>query len=157
MNFITFKSSLGYITIYSKNKKINSVTIDEHLEELLTKDMILLNAKEQIEEYLSGKRTIFELNLKLEGTPFQLKVWNELLKLNYGEIISYGDLAKRIDNEKSYRAVGNAVGKNPIPIIVPCHRIIKSDGSLGGFSLDIAIKKQLIKLETNSKITIKDL
>jgi O-6-methylguanine DNA methyltransferase len=86
-------------------------------------------------------------NLHMVGTEFQCKVWRELLKIPVGETISYGDLAKRIKSPKAARAVGSACGANPVPLIVPCHRVIASDGSLGGFSGGLNVKRALLKAE----------
>jgi len=101
----------------------------------------------QLDEYFAGKRRIFELPLSPEGTPFQQTVWKRLQEIPYGQTISYAQLAKAVGNPKACRAVGSANGKNPIPIIIPCHRVIASDGSLGGFSSGLENKIQLLALE----------
>jgi methylated-DNA-[protein]-cysteine S-methyltransferase len=102
----------------------------------------------ELDEYFQGQRQKFTIPLALEGTPFQRTVWNELQKLPYGKTNSYKELAQNIKNTKAARAVGTANGKNPICIIIPCHRIISSDGSLGGFSGGLKIKSKLLQLET---------
>ena len=102
----------------------------------------------QLEAYFNGYLRHFDLDLDLTaGTPFQQKVWQELQKIPYGQTISYGELAARIGNPNAFRAVGMANGKNPISIIVPCHRVIGKDGSLTGFGGGIDVKKQLLCLE----------
>ena len=101
----------------------------------------------QFREYFRGKRRAFEISLRLEGTDFQKSVWNELLKIPYGATISYGELAERIGNPKAVRAVGLANGRNPIPIIVPCHRVIGANGQLTGFGGGIENKALLLKIE----------
>jgi len=101
----------------------------------------------QFSEYFRGKRREFEIPLRLDGTDFQTSVWNELLKIPYGETTSYGELAKRIGNPKAVRAVGLANGRNPIPIVVPCHRVIGSDGKLTGFGGGLENKALLLRLE----------
>jgi len=101
----------------------------------------------QFREYFRGKRRAFEISLRLEGTDFQKSAWNELLKIPYGATISYGELAKRIGNPKAVRAVGLANGRNPIPIIVPCHRVIGANGQLTGFGGGIENKALLLKIE----------
>jgi len=107
----------------------------------------------QLDGYFNGSLRKFSLiqgiDFKLKGTPFQEKVWQELLNIPYGETISYGELAIRIGNPRAFRAVGMANGKNPISIIVPCHRVIGKDGSLTGFGGGIDVKKQLLSLEKN--------
>ena len=101
----------------------------------------------QIRNYLKGELKQFSLPLDLHGTEFQNKVWNELLNIPYGETRTYKDIAKSIGVPKGYRAVGGALNKNPIPIIVPCHRVIGSRGQLIGFAGGVDLKEKLLKLE----------
>ena len=101
----------------------------------------------QLSEYFSGSRRDFELPMRLEGTAFQQRVWRELTKIPYGETWSYGELAKRIGNPNASRAVGLANGRNPIPILVPCHRVIGSDGSLTGYGGGLDRKRWLLSHE----------
>jgi methylated-DNA-[protein]-cysteine S-methyltransferase len=101
----------------------------------------------QLQAYFEGKLESFDLRLAPAGTAFQQKVWRELSKIPYGETISYGELARRIGNPKASRAVGLANGSNPIPIIIPCHRVIGSDGKLTGYGGGVHIKKKLLALE----------
>lgn len=89
---------------------------------------------QQLSQYFNGELHVFDLDLDLIGTDFQKKVWNALINIPYGQTKSYQDIADEIGMPKASRAIGNAIGKNPIPIIVPCHRVIRKDGSLGGFS-----------------------
>lgn len=107
----------------------------------------LLEAKKQLEEYFSGKRKIFDLPLKQEGTGFQQKVWNELCNIPFGETISYHELSKRIGDVKAIRAAGTANGKNKLSIVVPCHRVIGSDGSLTGYEGGLHRKQWLLRHE----------
>jgi methylated-DNA-[protein]-cysteine S-methyltransferase len=102
----------------------------------------------QLQAYFRGELKTFDVLLAMEGTGFQLRVWNALRAIPYGETISYAQLAERIGNPKAVRAVGLANGSNPIPIIVPCHRVIGSDGSLTGFGGGLATKKILLELES---------
>jgi methylated-DNA-[protein]-cysteine S-methyltransferase len=102
----------------------------------------------QLRAYFSGELTEFDVRLNLQGTPFQLRVWECLQEIPYGETISYGQLARRIRQPSAVRAVGLANGSNPIPIIVPCHRVIGSDGSLTGYGGGISIKEKLLALES---------
>lgn len=101
----------------------------------------------QLQEYFLGQRKDFDLPINLKGTNFQIKVWQELQKIPYGEVISYSELAERINCPKAIRAVGGACGKNPIPIIVPCHRVLGKNGNLTGFSGGINYKEKLLILE----------
>jgi len=104
----------------------------------------------QLDEYFARQRTEFTLPLKPAGTPFQKLVWQELSRIPYGETISYGELARRIGNPSASRAVGLANGKNPLPIVVPCHRVIGANGALTGFGGGIARKEALLALERRS-------
>ncbi len=102
----------------------------------------------QLRAYFRGELTQFDVPLCLEGTPFQLRVWENLRTIPYGETISYGQLARRIGKPEAVRAVGTANGSNPIPIIVPCHRVIGSDGSLTGYGGGLPVKEKLLALES---------
>lgn len=104
----------------------------------------------QLEEYFEGKRRAFDLPLAPQGTPFQQRVWRALLDIPYGETISYGELASRIGNKAASRAVGLANGRNPLPIVIPCHRVIGSNGKLTGYGGGLPIKQQLLALERGS-------
>ena len=104
-------------------------------------------AAKQLTEYFAGKRRAFDIPLAPEGTTFQQTVWKALLDIPYGETTSYGELARRIGNERAVRAVGLANGSNPISIIIPCHRVIGSNGSLVGYGGGLPIKQALLSLE----------
>lgn len=107
----------------------------------------LVAAKAQLEEYFAGKRHQFDLPLLLEGTPFQQKAWQVLQQIPYGEVITYGEEARRMDNPKAVRAVGGANHNNPIAIIVPCHRVVAAGGKLGGYGGGTDRKRFLLSLE----------
>jgi len=108
-------------------------------------------ALRQLKEYFAGKRRDFDLPLAPEGTAFQRSVWRQLQEIPYAETISYGELAKRVGNPKASRAVGSANGKNPLPIVIPCHRVIAAGGKLGGFGGGLPTKVALLELETKSQ------
>lgn len=108
---------------------------------------ILRETIKQLDEYFSNERQSFDLPLKITGTPFQKSVWKKLIKIPYGKTQTYLDIANKVDSPKSCRAVGTAIGKNNFPIIIPCHRIIKTSGEIGGYSGGIEIKKILLELE----------
>jgi len=107
---------------------------------------IMIEAARQIDGFLTGKRTTFDLPLKVDGTDFQKSVWDELIRIPYGETASYGDIAERIGRPNAYRAVGGACNANPIPLIIPCHRVVASNG-IGGFGGGLALKKKLMDIE----------
>lgn len=109
-------------------------------------------AIKEIEEFLQGKRVEFSVPLDIQGTQFQKRVWKELSKIPYGETRSYKDIAVKIQDKNASRAVGTANGKNPLSLILPCHRVISSDGSLGGYAGGLDIKIKLLELE---KTTLK--
>lgn len=113
---------------------------------------VIEESKKQLQEYLQKKRESFDLPLLLVGQEFEKKVWEELLNIPYGKTISYLELAKRIGNDKAFRAVANANGRNSIGIIVPCHRVISSDGSLGGYGGGVPLKRKLLDLEKTKKL-----
>ena len=110
----------------------------------------LATACEQLQEYFAGTREDFDLPLHLAGTEFQVSVLEELLRIPYGETVSYGDIAKRIGRPKAVRAVGAANGRNPLPIIVPCHRVIGTSGDLTGFGGGLDTKEALLRLEAEN-------
>ncbi|NUM59755.1 MAG: methylated-DNA--[protein]-cysteine S-methyltransferase [Bdellovibrionaceae bacterium] len=110
---------------------------------------LLLETEKQLNEFFSGTRKTFDLPLDPEGTLFQKKVWKQLSRIPFGTTKSYKDIATAINNAKAYRAVGSANGKNPICIIIPCHRVIAADGSIGGYSGGLHYKKKLLKMEAS--------
>ena len=117
-------------------------------KEVIRDDKRLKNIIHELSNYFNGHRVNFKSILDLSiGTEFQRKVWKKVSEIPYGELRSYKWIANEIGNLHAVRAVGNAVGKNPAPPIIPCHRVIRSDGKLGGFSSGIALKKCLLKLE----------
>lgn len=110
-------------------------------------------AVRQLREYFAGKRTGFDLPLAPRGTEFQRSVWRQLQGIPYGETISYGELARRVGNPKASRAVGSANGANPLPIVIPCHRVIAANGTLGGFGGGLPTKQMLLALEQRTSIS----
>jgi methylated-DNA-[protein]-cysteine S-methyltransferase len=107
---------------------------------------VLKDTASQLDQYFAGERTDFDLTMELDGTPFQKEVWAELSRIPYGETISYGELARRVGRPKGPRAVGQANGHNPIPIIVPCHRVLASNG-IGGYGGGLPMKRSLLAVE----------
>jgi len=113
---------------------------------------LLEQAEREISEYLEGKRKIFRMPLEAEGTEFQKRVWHRLSRIPYGETRSYKQIAIELDDANASRAVGTANGRNPISIIIPCHRVISSDGSLGGYAGGLHIKEMLLALEKKGSL-----
>ncbi|MBM3673690.1 MAG: methylated-DNA--[protein]-cysteine S-methyltransferase [Actinobacteria bacterium] len=116
-------------------------------EDWVRNDGALVSLVRQLDEYFAGERTEFELALAPEGTPFQLEVWEALRAIPYGETISYGELASRVGRPGAARAVGAANGRNPLSIVVPCHRVIGANGTLTGFGGGLGWKRCLLELE----------
>ncbi len=108
---------------------------------------VLRQVSEQLEAYFAGRLRAFEVKLAPEGTPFQLGVWHKLLEIPFGRTLSYGELAAAVGKPRASRAVGLANGANPIPIIIPCHRVIGANGKLTGYGGGLAIKEKLLALE----------
>jgi methylated-DNA-[protein]-cysteine S-methyltransferase len=145
-------SPVGKLTLVASKNGLVAIDVRNNAKQVVTaKDAsaqsILLKTKKQLEQYFAGKRTSFDVALDLVGTEFQVKAWRALCRIPFGKTITYGQQASNIKNPKAFRAVGSANGKNPIPIIVPCHRVVASDGSLGGYSLGLKMKIQLLALE----------
>jgi len=110
-------------------------------------DELLADARRQLTEYFAGERTTFDLPLRPAGAPFQLRVWDALLRIPYGETASYGEIARELGHPTAARAVGAANGRNPLAIVVPCHRVIGSNGSLTGYAGGLECKRALLDLE----------
>lgn len=155
-NMIYYKSPIGNLIIMEEENAIiklcfkeQEITNIKDIQEFETP--LLKKAKKQLEEYFEGKRKKFDLALRLNGTSFQNKVWKALLNIPYAKTCSYKDIAKNIGNENASRAVGNANNKNPLPIFIPCHRVIGSNGKLIGYAGGLDIKIKLLKLERENK------
>ena len=125
--------------------------IDRHW---IREDAFFTNAVNQIKAYFSGEQSRFELTLNPSGTAFQKKVWRELERIPFGELRTYKDIAKILGNDKAGRAVGLANSKNPIPLIIPCHRVVGTNGKLTGFAHGLAIKEKLINFERKSATSL---
>ena len=110
------------------------------------------DVSEQLGEYFAGRRTSFDVPLPMDGAPFERRVWRALQEIPYGETVSYGELARRIDQPSAARAVGMANGRNPIAVIVPCHRVIGADGTLTGYGGGLERKRLLLDLEARARV-----
>lgn len=152
----TLESPIGLLRVAETKKGIYRIDFQE--DSLITKEQQQGHVsiersqpnpivEKQFQQYFSGERKQFTLPLDLYGTPFRLCVWQALITIPYGETRSYKDIGKLIGCDKGARAIGQANGSNPIPILVPCHRVISADGSLGGFSSGLPIKRYLLALE----------
>ena len=146
MTTAVIQSPLGHIKIQEEN---NSITrIEFCTEELQSAENDLLKkAEDEIQAYFKGKKKSFSFEISPQGTKFQKEVWQELLRIPYGETISYLELANRLGDPKSIRAAASANGRNPIAIVVPCHRVIGTDGSMTGYAGGLERKRALLTLE----------
>lgn len=172
MNIIYFqyyKTKIGELIIGSFDNKLclldfryrrMRTSVDNRLKRALNAEFVekdtdvLKETRKQIDEYLNGKRLEFTIPILMVGSDFQKQVWNALMDVKYGEVATYLDLAKKISNEKAVRAVASANGANSIGFIIPCHRIIGSNGDLVGYGGGLSVKKRLLNLEKkNSKLT----
>jgi methylated-DNA-[protein]-cysteine S-methyltransferase len=149
MNGTVFEGPFGRLMLAEEAGALVRVWFPNETVPALTQaeTPLLRAAKQQLSEYFRGARRSFDLPLKPEGTVFRTKCWQALLGIPYGETISYGELARRIGRPKAARAVGQANHDNPIPIFIPCHRVIGTDGSLVGFGGGLSIKEFLLRLE----------
>lgn len=157
-----YDSPIGVLTITASDKGITRIDFDTK-EDVATAstgspaaESIIAQAKAQLDEYFAGRRKTFNVPLDFEsGTEFQLDVWNELITIPFGKTATYGEIASAVGRPKACRAVGGANNKNPIPVIVPCHRVIGSSGKLVGFAGGLDKKTALLKLEKDRLITSK--
>lgn len=149
MNVIYYDTEVGKIKIEENGVAITKIEFmgQDIQEELGNETELLKETIKQLEEYFRGVRNDFDLPLEPNGTEFQRRVWKSLIEIPYGETRSYSEIAKAIGNEKACRAVGMANNKNPIPIIIPCHRVIGANGKLVGYAGGLDVKEKLLKLE----------
>ena len=151
-NELVVASPVGKLRLVASEKGLVAIDVRNNAKQEVTAknpsaQAVLIQTKKQLEQYFAGKRKTFDVALDLVGTEFQVQAWRALCRIPFGKTISYGQQAANIKKPKAFRAVGSANGKNPIPIIVPCHRVVASGGSLGGYSLGLRMKKQLLALE----------
>ena len=147
MNYGYYESPIGKIKIEAEGESIIGVSFSMESSEWDENEAVI-QCKNQLQEYFEGKRKEFDLNIKfIKGTEFQISVWKALSNISYGEKITYKSIAEKINNPKAVRAVGGANNKNPIAIIIPCHRVVGSNGKMVGYAGGIDKKEYLLKLE----------
>ena len=142
-----YNSPIGTLEIKLENDIVLGLKVVESCEKFSELTGYFAEVAKQLDEYFAKKRTKFELKISPKGTEFQKKVWTELLKIPYGKTKSYQEIAKAIGKSNAQRAVGSACNKNPILLIIPCHRVISKTGKLTGFACGFDRKEQLLKLE----------
>ncbi|RZA10946.1 MAG: methylated-DNA--[protein]-cysteine S-methyltransferase [Proteobacteria bacterium] len=139
----------GSLRVFASDKGVTQIDFLEEIEPSeITRHPILKQALAELEEYFAGQRRVFDVPLDLQvGTDFQREAWERLKSIPYGQTISYGEQAKSMGRPKAFRAVGGANGKNPLPVIIPCHRVVNSLGKLHGFAGGVAMKRYLLRVE----------
>lgn len=144
-----YETKMGKISIVDNGQSITYIDFGEKFEEVveIKETLLLKEAFKQLNEYFDGKRRNFDLPLELKGTEFQKRVWRELTNIPYGETKTYKQIAAEVGNEKAARAIGMANNKNPISIVIPCHRVIGSNKKLVGYAGGLDIKEKLLELE----------
>jgi methylated-DNA-[protein]-cysteine S-methyltransferase len=145
---ISFDSPIGAITVEASNEKITRLTIGQRSPDLRS-SKTLVEAKKQLTAYFAGKLTKFDLPVDLHGTDFQKAVWKQIAKISFGKTLSYADIAGKLGKPLASRAVGGAVGSNPVPLIVGCHRVLGASGKITGYSGGdgLPTKRWLLNLE----------
>lgn len=146
----TFNTPIGFLTIREEEQKLTELLWEANSVQTMKNELhsdFLYEVYTQVNEYLTGRRKQFDVPLKYQGTQFQQSVWQELQKIPYGQTRSYQEIAIGIGNEKAVRAVGQANNKNPIMIIIPCHRVIHKNGDITGFACGVEVKQYLLNLE----------
>lgn len=157
-NSYSFQSPIGFLTICEQDNQLTRLYLDNQDRGILQSrnfeyhSDFLHEVYHQLNEYFAGKRKIFDLPVDSKGTVFQKAVWRELQKIPYGETRSYEDIAVAIGNKKAVRAIGQANGRNPIMIVVPCHRVIRKNGDISGFACGVEAKRYLLNLEGENSI-----
>jgi methylated-DNA-[protein]-cysteine S-methyltransferase len=153
VHYAIMDSPLGSLSIASSERGLVSVQFGLNMPaDGLIDDAANREIVEELQEYFEGKRTHFDLPLDIQGTPFQVAVWNELLKIPYGSTCSYIDIARSLGKPGAARAVGMANHENAIAVVIPCHRVVGSDGSLTGYAGGLYIKQQLLSIEKQSQL-----
>lgn len=151
MKYNIYETAVGTITIGEKDSKISRICFGENPCGEKEETPLIAEAFGQLQEYFAGKRREFQLPLAPEGTAFQKKVWNALLTIPYGEVRTYGQIAEQVGKPKASRAVGMANHSNPIGIVIPCHRVVGSNGKLTGYAGGLDKKERLLQLERSHR------
>jgi methylated-DNA-[protein]-cysteine S-methyltransferase len=158
-SYDTMKSPLGELLLVASGQELIGIYFadcDDHIpaeQKEWKRDArhpVLRQAKEQLEEYFAGRRTGFSLPLRVAGTDFQEKVWRQIARIPYGKTISYADLAHKAGKPRAIRAAGTNTGRNPLSIVIPCHRVIGKDGGIAGYGGGLDRKRYLLKLENST-------
>ena len=149
MDFTVFETSLGLMALEAEGETLVRLRLPgSPIPRMMPHETpVLARGREQLLEYLAGERQVFDLPLDPQGTPFQQRVWEALRQIPWGETRSYKDIALAVDCPRGFRAVGMANRSNPLPIFIPCHRVVAADGTLGGYAGGLELKQALLRLE----------
>jgi methylated-DNA-[protein]-cysteine S-methyltransferase len=161
MQINIYDSKVAKLHIATHNNSLVAISFsvldEEYLRHLLTQPLLHISGKSldslnmELDHYFQGSNPDFSFDIALHGTEFQKKVWLACATIPYGETRSYSDIARMIGNQKATRAVGSALGKNPVPLIIPCHRVLRSNGNLGGFAGGLDVKRKLLEIEKSAE------
>lgn len=158
INYCKIKTEIGPLHLFADERNVRGIYFEANLKDADNAFMgfeiknainpVLKKLIRQLEEYFSGERKEFDIELSYEGTEFQKKAWGVLCTIPYGKTVSYSEQAKKTKNTGAVRAVGSANARNPLPIVIPCHRVLRANGELGGFAGGLDVKQKLLDLET---------
>ncbi len=151
MKYLLYKGSIGFLTVILDSGEIKEIRFGQpdDLDELNDDQLLGIEIITQLDAYFSGLQKEFSLDFSAKGTDFQNAVWERIEQIPYGETKTYSQIARELGKPNSARAVGNACNKNPIPILIPCHRVVGSDGKLTGYAGGVGLKKTLLEMERN--------
>jgi O-6-methylguanine DNA methyltransferase len=152
MKRYSFFTKIGYISLFSEDNKIIKISMNSNQIYNDEPDEVIALAKKEIDEYLKNKRRDFTFSIEVKGTNFQLDVLETMIRIPYGETWSYSKLAKESGHETAVRAVGTVCKNNQLPIVIPCHRVIKANGDIGNYNGGVMIKEMLIEQEKKPSI-----
>ena len=158
-NYSIMKTELGDLTLVANESELIGIYFEKHRHmpkmqktwTLNPRHPVLLQAEKQLKEYFAGKRDTFSIPMNFAGTDFQKKIWKEIAQIPFGKTISYGELARKAGKPKAIRAAGAATGRNPVSIIVPCHRVLGKNNAITGYAGGLDRKRHLLALENPSK------
>ena len=142
-----YQSPFGLLKIGIADEKVILVGIVSKQDEQNQPTALSVEVYRQLQEYFAGKRTVFTVPYALNGTSFQQAVWTQIAKIPYGQTVTYKDIAQAIDKPRAFQATGRAIGANPLAILIPCHRVVGSNGELTGYAFGLEMKKALLNLE----------
>ena len=145
--YVFYQSPFGLLKIGAADGKVILVGIVSKQDEPNQPTALSAEVYRQLQEYFAGKRTVFTVPYALNGTSFQQAVWTQIAKIPYGQTVTYKDIAQAIDKPRAFQATGRAVGANPLAILIPCHRVVGSNGELTGYAFGLEMKKALLNLE----------